>query len=74
MILAFGLGLMYVTHMIKIYLLLQDLTDRPVPGPSPSCWVTLVSGNQNLNEANRWLYGPDREPYFSRVQMWPSSS
>jgi len=56
MILAFGLGLMYVTHLIK-YTYYSRISQIGLFLTFPLLLVTLVSGT-NLNEANRWLTVP----------------
>jgi len=56
MILAFGLGLMYVTHLVK-YTYFSRISQIGLFLTFPLLFVTLVSGT-NLNEANRWLTVP----------------
>lgn len=56
LILAFGLGLMYLTHLIK-YTYYSRISQIGLWLTFPLLIVTLVSGT-NLNEANRWLTVP----------------
>jgi cell division protein FtsW len=56
MILAFGLGLMYITHLIK-YTYYSRISQIGLFLTFPLLLLTLVSGT-NLNEANRWLTVP----------------
>ena len=56
MILAFGLALMYVTHLIK-YTYFSRISQIGLFLTLPLLLLTLVSGT-NLNEANRWLTVP----------------
>jgi len=56
MILVFGLGLMYVTHLVK-YTYFSRISQIGLYITFPLLLVTLVSGT-NLNEANRWLTVP----------------
>jgi cell division protein FtsW len=56
MILAFGLGLMYVTHLVK-YTYYSRISQIGLFLTFPLLLVTLVSGT-NLNDANRWLTVP----------------
>lgn len=56
MILAFGLGLMYVTHLVK-YTYYSRISQIGLFLTIPLLLVTLISGT-NLNEANRWLTVP----------------
>jgi cell division protein FtsW len=56
MILAFGLGLMYITHLIK-YTYYSRISQIGLFMTFPLLLVTLISGT-NLNEANRWLTVP----------------
>jgi cell division protein FtsW len=56
MILAFGLGLMYITHLVK-YTYYSRVSQIGLFLTFPLLIVTLVSGT-NLNEANRWLTVP----------------
>lgn len=56
LILAFGLGLMYLTHLIK-YTYYSRISQIGLWLTFPLLLVTLISGT-NLNEANRWLTVP----------------
>jgi len=56
MILIFGLGLMYITHLVK-YTYYSRISQIGLFLTFPLLIVTLVSGT-NLNEANRWLTVP----------------
>ncbi|MEI6174701.1 MAG: FtsW/RodA/SpoVE family cell cycle protein [Bacteroidota bacterium] len=56
MILALGLGLMYITHLVK-YTYYSRISQIGLFLTFPLLLVTLVSGT-NLNEANRWLTVP----------------
>ncbi len=56
MILAFGLGLMYITHLVK-YTYFSRISQIGLFLTVPLLLLTLVSGT-NLNEANRWLTVP----------------
>ncbi len=56
MILAFGLGLMYVTHLVK-YTYFSRISQIGLFLTLPLLLVTMISGT-NLNEANRWLTVP----------------
>lgn len=56
MILVFGLGLMYITHLVK-YTYYSRISQIGLFLTVPLLVVTLVSGT-NLNEANRWLTVP----------------
>ncbi len=56
MILAFGMGLMYITHLIK-YTYYSRISQIGLYLTLPLLLITLVSGT-NLNEANRWLTVP----------------
>ncbi|MCX6267823.1 MAG: FtsW/RodA/SpoVE family cell cycle protein [Bacteroidetes bacterium] len=56
MILIFGLGLMYVTHLVK-YTYFSRISQIGLFLTFPLLLVTLISGT-NLNEANRWLTVP----------------
>ncbi len=56
MILAFGLGLMYITHMVK-YTYFSRISQIGLFLTFPLLLVTLISGT-NLNDANRWLTVP----------------
>jgi cell division protein FtsW len=56
MILAFGLALMYITHLIK-YTYYSRISQIGLFLTFPLLLVTLISGT-NLNEANRWLTVP----------------
>lgn len=56
MILAFGLGLMYITHLIK-YTYYSRISQIGLFLTFPLLLLTLISGT-NLNEANRWLTVP----------------
>jgi len=56
MILAFGLGLMYITHLVK-YTYYSRISQIGLFLTIPLLLVTLISGT-NLNEANRWLTVP----------------
>jgi len=56
MILAFGLGLMYITHLIK-YTYYSRISQIGLYLTLPLLMITLFSGT-NLNEANRWLTVP----------------
>lgn len=55
-ILAFGLGLMYITHLVK-YTYYSRISQIGLILSIPLLVVTLISGT-NLNEANRWLTVP----------------
>lgn len=55
-ILAFGLGLMYITHLVK-YTYYSRISQIGLILSVPLLLVTLISGT-NLNEANRWLTVP----------------
>ncbi len=56
MILGFGLGLMYVTHLVK-YTYYSRISQIGLFLTFPLLLITLISGT-NLNEANRWLTVP----------------
>jgi cell division protein FtsW len=56
MILAFGLGLMYITHLIK-YTYYSRISQIGLFLTFPLLLLTLISGT-NLNDANRWLTVP----------------
>ena len=56
MILVFGLGLMYITHLVK-YTYYSRISQIGLFLTFPLLLVTLISGT-NLNEANRWLTVP----------------
>ena len=56
LILGFGLGLMYITHLVK-YTYYSRISQIGLWITFPLLFVTLVSGT-NLNEANRWLTVP----------------
>jgi cell division protein FtsW len=56
MILAFGLGLMYFTHLVK-YTYFSRISQIGLFLTFPLLLVTLISGT-NLNDANRWLTVP----------------
>lgn len=56
MILAFGLGLMYITHLVK-YTYYSRVSQIGLYLTLPLLLITLISGT-NLNEANRWLTVP----------------
>ena len=56
LILVFGLGLMYLTHLIK-YTHYSRISQIGLFLTFPLLMVTLVSGT-NLNDANRWLTVP----------------
>ncbi|MEI7499818.1 MAG: FtsW/RodA/SpoVE family cell cycle protein [Bacteroidota bacterium] len=56
MILAFGLGLMYITHLVK-YTYYSRISQIGLILTFPLLLVTMISGT-NLNEANRWLTVP----------------
>ena len=56
MILMFGLGLMYITHLVK-YTYYSRISQIGLFLTFPLLLVTLVSGT-NLNDANRWLTVP----------------
>ncbi|MFZ4522126.1 MAG: FtsW/RodA/SpoVE family cell cycle protein [Bacteroidales bacterium] len=56
MILAFGLALMYITHLVK-YTYYSRISQIGLFLTFPLLFVTLISGT-NLNEANRWLTVP----------------
>ena len=56
MILIFGLGLMYITHLVK-YTYYSRISQIGLFLTFPLLLVTLVSGT-NLNDANRWLTVP----------------
>jgi len=56
MILVFGLGLMYITHLVK-YTYYSRISQIGMYLTFPLLILTLISGT-NLNEANRWLTLP----------------
>ena len=56
MILAFGLALMYLTHLLK-YTYYSRISQIGLFVTVPLLLITLISGT-NLNEANRWLTVP----------------
>jgi len=56
LILVFGLGLMYLTHLIK-YTYYSRISQIGLWLTFPLLFITLISGT-NLNEANRWLTVP----------------
>ncbi len=56
LILGFGLGLMYITHLVK-YTYYSRISQIGLWVTFPLLLITLVSGT-NLNEANRWLTVP----------------
>jgi len=56
LILMFGLGLMYLTHLIR-YTYYSRISQIGLWLTVPLLVITLVSGT-NLNEANRWLTVP----------------
>lgn len=56
LILGFGLGLMYITHLVK-YTYYSRISQIGLWLTFPLLLVTLISGT-NLNEANRWLTVP----------------
>jgi cell division protein FtsW len=56
MILAFGLALMYLTHLLK-YTYYSRISQIGLFVTIPLLLITLISGT-NLNEANRWLTVP----------------
>lgn len=56
LILGFGLGLMYITHLVK-YTYFSRISQIGLWITFPLLLITLVSGT-NLNEANRWLTVP----------------
>lgn len=55
-ILMFGIGLMYVTHLVK-YTYFSRISQIGLILTVPLLLITLFSGT-NLNEANRWLTVP----------------
>jgi cell division protein FtsW len=56
LILGFGIGLMYLTHLVK-YTYFSRISQIGLILTIPLLLVTLFSGT-NLNEANRWLTVP----------------
>lgn len=56
LILGFGLGLMYITHLVK-YTYYSRISQIGLWITFPLLLLTLISGT-NLNEANRWLTVP----------------
>ncbi|MDP1623491.1 MAG: FtsW/RodA/SpoVE family cell cycle protein [Bacteroidales bacterium] len=56
MILAFGLGLMYITHLVK-YTYYSRISQIGLFLTLPLLLTTLISGT-NINDANRWLTVP----------------
>jgi cell division protein FtsW len=56
MILVFGLGLMYITHLVK-YTYYSRISQIGLYLTFPLLLVTLISGT-NFNDANRWLTVP----------------
>ncbi len=56
MILGFGLGLMYITHLVR-YTYYSRISQIGLFITIPLLLITLLSGT-NLNEANRWLTVP----------------
>ncbi|MDP4281897.1 MAG: putative peptidoglycan glycosyltransferase FtsW [Bacteroidota bacterium] len=56
LILAFGLGMMYIAHIVK-YTYYSRISQIGLVITVPLLLITLISGT-NLNEANRWLTVP----------------